>query len=371
MTIVLLTKHFLCPCAAVQAALRGNETAPGSPPNDLGPAPPVPVHERDPPPIPLTPRPPVPQHSQSGQSANGRHPLVHKSPRNRGHQEPLPIPPRPGQAQLPAVPPLPCRTSSSSAGKGKRESPPPVINRATSPPHHPNPPLPNRGPNRPSNRVPPPKKAPPQKRTSSTSMRGVPDVPDRPQVPYRGPRNDGENNPSPPAKNPPGPYIPPRQPSFKSGPPTPSKPVPGGNRPKPQPPARPSKKPGVVSPPPIGGHFLKEDGPLVIPSGERMSPREMANCIERDVPSVLLLISERSDSVPQQLEDLATLIENFADNARGNGVQFRITMTALRSQIGMLRDNAISVWQSNSDLIVEALNTVQHQIRNMSKNLVD
>lgn len=287
---------------------------------------------------------------------------MHKSPRG------LPVSSKQGQA----VPPLPSRTRSGSpVGRGKRESTPPASNRAASPPQQPNPPLPSRGPNRPNTRIPPPKKAPPQKRTSSTSMRGVPDVPDRPQVPSRGPRNDGENHPSPPAKNSSGPSVPPRQPSFRSGPPTPSKPVPGGNRPKPQPPARPVKKPGLVSPPPVVGHSHKEDGPLVIPSGEGMSPREMANCIDRDVPFVLLLISERSSSVPQQLEDLATLVENFADNARGNGVQFRITMTALRSQIGILRDNAISVWQSNSDLIVEALNTVHQQIRNMSKNLVD
>ena len=199
-------------------------------------------------------------------------------------------------------------------------------------------------------------------------MRGVPD---RPQLPSRGQRNGGDSA-STPAKSSSGPSIPPRQPSTRSGPPTPNKPTPGGSRPKPPPPVRPTKKPpGLVSPPPAGGHSQKEDTPLVIPSGEGMSPREMANCIDRDVSSLLALISERSSSVPHQLENLATLVENFADNARGSGVQFRIMMSSLRSQIGTLQDNAISVWQSNSDSIVEALNTVQQHIRSMSKNLVD
>ena len=102
-----------------------------------------------------------------------------------------------------------------------------------------------------------------------------------------------------------------------------------------------------------------------------MSPREMADHIEQDVPTLLQFISDRHSTVPQSLENLGTLIENFADNSNGSGVQFRIMKSSLRSQIGILMDNANPVWQSNSDSIVEALNTVHQHITSMSKNLLD
>ena len=362
------------PYLAVQAALRGDEApppvAPGSSRLESISVPPV--SERAPPPIPSTPRPPVPSHGQQSTplTANGRHGSVH-SPRSRG-QEPLPPPPRQQQPQLPPIPPLPSRSGSGISGspssRTKRESPPPVSNRGISPPQHPNPPLPSRGSVRPSARVPPPKRAPPNKRTSSSSIRSNPDVPDRPQPPSRGLRNGSEGGPAlPPARNTSGPGLPPRQPS-RSGPPTPNKPSPGGNRPKPPPPARPGKKPGFVSPPLSGG---KEDTPVNIPTGEGMSAREMADSIGREVPNVLRLMTERDSSVPQLLETLATLVENFADNARGTGVQFRITMSSLRSQVGTLQDNANAVWQTNSETVAEALKTIQQQVKNMSKNLID
>ena len=257
------------------------------------------------------------------------------------------------------------------SSRTKRESPPPVSNRGTSPPQQPNPPLPSRGSLRPSSRVPPPKKAPPQKRQSSSAIRGAPDVPDRPLPPSRGLKNGSggsEGGPALPlARTTSGPGLPPRQPS-RSRPPTPSKPLPGGNRPKPLPPARPGKKPGFTSPPLGGG---KEDVTVNIPSGEGMSAREMADCIGREVPNVLRLMTERDSAVPQLLDNMATLLENFADNARGSGVQFRITMSSLRSQIGTLQDNASAVWQTNSDTVVETLNTIQQHIKSMSKNLID
>ena len=102
-----------------------------------------------------------------------------------------------------------------------------------------------------------------------------------------------------------------------------------------------------------------------------MSARDMAESIDREIPNVLRLMSERDSSVPQLLETLATLVENFADNARGTGVQFRITMSSLRSQVGTLQDNANAVWQTNSETVAEALKTIQQQVKNMSKNLID
>ena len=102
-----------------------------------------------------------------------------------------------------------------------------------------------------------------------------------------------------------------------------------------------------------------------------MSAREMADSIDREVPNVLRLMTERDSSVPQLLETLATLVENFADNARGTGVQFRITMSSLRSQVGTLQDNANAVWQTNSETVAEALKTIQQHVKNMSKNLVN
>ena len=355
---------------AVQAALRGDESAP--PPSSRIDSMSL-VNERAPPPIPSTPRPPVPQHSTSAPSTNGRRGSVNRNPRSGRGQEPLPPPHRP--QQLPPIPPLPSRTGSSVGQPKPKEPSPPISNTSTSPPQHPNPPLPNRGPNRPSAKVPPPTRAPPPKRTSSTTSRGAPGVPEKPQPPSRQ-RGEAENLSSSKTTSgsSAGPYIPPRQPSTRgTRPPTPSKPpVPGGNRPKPTPPSRPGRKPtGLVSPPASGGHTQKQNGPVDIPTGENMSAKEMAECIEREVPAILGQISERSTSVPQHLESLATLLENFADNARGSGVQFRITMSSLRSQIGILQDNAISVWQTNSESIIEALNLVQQHIKSMSKNLIN
>lgn len=102
-----------------------------------------------------------------------------------------------------------------------------------------------------------------------------------------------------------------------------------------------------------------------------MSAREMADSIDREVPNILRVMTERDSTVPQLLETLATLVENFADNARGSGVQFRITMSSLRSQIGTLQDNANAVWQTNSDTVEAALKTIQQQVKNMSKSLID
>ena len=119
------------------------------------------------------------------------------------------------------------------------------------------------------------------------------------------------------------------------------------------------------------GPAQKENGPVVIPSGEDMSAREMAKCIEQSVPAILRQVSERSSLVPQQLESLATLLENFVDNAKGSGVQLQISMSSLRYQIGFLQDNTISVRWTDSDSIIEALNLVQQHVKSMLRNLID
>ena len=106
-------------------------------------------------------------------------------------------------------------------------------------------------------------------------------MPERPQPPSRGLKNGNDGSVS---RSGSGPGLPPRQPSTRGGPPTSNKPVPGGNRPKPTPPARPGKKAGLVSPPPVGGG--REDTPVNIPTGEGMSAREMADRIDREVPNV-------------------------------------------------------------------------------------
>lgn len=126
-----------------------------------------------------------------------------------------------------------------------------------------------------------------------------------------------------------------------------------------------------VSPPPSPANLQKENGPVIIPSGEDMSAREMAECIKQNMPVILRQISEKSRSVPQQLESLATLLKSFVDNARGSGVQFRISRSVLRSQIGVLKDNATPVWRTNTNSIIEALNLAQQHVKSMLKNSID
>ena len=343
-----------------------------------------------PPPLPTTPRPAKPPHTTHSTAANGRH-SSHSSPSSqRSRTEPLPPPPvgRP-RADI-APPPLPNRaTSPGDRGKDNTPVSPPVSRDGPPPPGR-------RGP--PPQRMSQSRRPPTQRHASSTSLQGqnfdLSSTPDR--LPPPSPRMKEEI----PLPTPSGPILPPRQLTGGQNPPLPpnrpgsqraalsqkpdarklsppGRPPPGGNRPKPSIPTRPRGVQSPIQPPPTlskptsrGGSRGDEVVPN-IPTGDGMTPREMLDAAQREIPNLVSAISNRYSGVPQCLEDLATLCENIADQARCSGVKYRFTTTSLRSSLSTLRDNTHASWHSNKDRITETLNAILGHVNSLSKGLIE
>ena len=339
-------KDYICCGTAVEAALRGDETPPRV--DSLSLAPPLPA-------VPKGPRPPIPQHSSSTTSPLVSNGSRHGSPRTRADRPPPPVGRTESRDREFAAPPLPTRVSPM--GKPMDSPPPLPPNRATSPGHREGPPLPTRGSLRSARPQPPPSsRSAPRTSSQGTERQDVrsPPTPSTGAPPRTGSIGVGGrgNVPAPPNRQ--------------------------GSRP--QPPGRPGK-PSLPNKP----HFSKkavqiqssggEGGgggkgpPVSVPTPDGMTPREMVDFFIGESPRIISNVQDGVGNIPTLLENLVTLGEAIADQARGRSVQFRIQMSKFRSELGNLKTYANVAWYNSVNQIVSDIHQLVSGLKVLSNNL--
>ncbi len=329
---------------AVEAVLRGEDNNPRLDSISVSP-------NHDGPPLPLGPRPPI-QH-------NGRH----SSTTSRS-----PLPP----------PPIARPTTHISA--------PPVHNRSISPASPPlsqdtGPPLPDRRPVSASHRPNVRRDLPPRTPSNVTTVEEAEPQRDNssPVLPPRQVTGGGvrSNPPLPPMRPGSQRAASASTPRTDSKPSTldskPGRPPPGGSRPRPSLPSRP--KPGLPPGKPTkpSGRGGGGGGGVVpnIPTGEGMTPREMIDVAQKEIPNLLGAVSNRNSGVPKCLENICVLSENIADQARCSGIKYRFALTNLRSNVGTLKESSHASWHTNADRIIETLKSVLGHMETLSRDLVE
>ncbi len=326
-------------CTAVEAALRGEDPNPRLDSISVSPS-------NEPPPVPSGPRPPI-QHT----ALNGRH-SSHSSPNTRS--SPLPPPPIARPTTHIATPPTHNRSISPASPPLSRD---------------PVPPLPDRRPAPASQRKPNTRREPPQRNASNVSMVEEPE-PQRDSSPVLPPRPMTSGLRS-------FPPLPPNRPGSQRAASTskpegkPNRPPPGGNRPRPSLPSRPKPElpPGKPNKPSARVNN-REDAPK-IPTGEGMTPREMIDVAQKEIPNLLTAVSNRNSGIPQCLENICTLSENIADQARCSGIKYRFALTNLRANVGTLRENTHASWHTNADRITENLKSILGHMESFSRDLLE
>lgn len=296
-----------------------------------------------PPPLPNTPRPPMPiPHHHQSYTANGEHsphqsPTPSSGPRLRGYpsypHRDLPPPPLPNRSVSP----------SSTSARKSGDTPPPL------PPNRPSSPTGMRDsapspPNRPATRWSrPPQRPPLPQRHSQESVESVTPPPSGPVLP---PRHFSRT---------PNPHPKPNNPQLHN------KPPPGGSRPKPPPPRKPHGLSSSTSPPP---HSMER------------SSDSLGDKIQRlltEAPEIISAVQDGYGTVPQLLEDLASLTESIVDSAQegpnDSTVSFRMCITKIRSQMGILRDCTNAQWQNNAEKIHKAIESIIQQVNKLSSHL--
>lgn len=307
------------------------------------------------PPLPSGPRPLI-QHT----AVNGRH-------SSATSRSPLPPPPiaRPANTHI-SAPPTQNRSISPASPPLSRDSGPPLPDRR----------LPSSSSHKPNARRDPPPRTP----SNVTTVEEAEPQRDN-SSPVLPPRQVGTSARS----NPP---LPPTRPGSQRAASTSTssrsdskssradskvgRPPPGGNRPRPSLPSRPkpelpSGKPTKPSARGGGG----TGGIPNIPTGEGMTPREMIDVAQKEIPNLLGAVSNRNSGVPKCLGNLCTLSENIADQARCSGIKYRFAMTNLRSNVGTLRESSHASWHTNADRIAEILKSILGHMESLSKDLVE
>lgn len=165
----------------------------------------------------------------------------------------------------------------------------------------------------------------------------------------------------------------------RSNPPAPpsrptNKPQPPG-RPKPTLPNKPllSKKP-TSGPSQHGGSSGGGGGKgtsaaISVPSPEGMTPRQMVDFFLFESPAVISNVQDGVGNIPTLLENLVTLGEAIADQARGRSVTFRIEMSKFRSGLGTLKTFANVSWYNSVNQIVEEMKRLVTGLNILSQNL--
>ena len=84
-------------------------------------------------------------------------------------------------------------------------------------------------------------------------------------------------------------------------------------------------------------------------------------------------MQSKHGSVPQILEDLATLAESIVDAAQvaplPKTIAFRRIVTTLRGEFGTLRENKGPLWQRNEAMVSQCVNSIVKQISLLSSHL--
>ena len=383
----------LSPSIAVQAALRGDEQPLRVDSISVGLSHGVNSISENlrPPPIPNTPRPkqqPLLSHAHTTDNDRDRtSPSPSSSSRSRGHHShsnrDLPPPPPFSRAKEPAPSP-PSKPSTPPLVEGPTSSRGGSQDRGPRVPARPSAPY-----TRSQGSQKPLPSAPFRQSTSHSTKQstgGGPLLPSRAQSVSNGGKNFTSG----------GPQLPPR-PTTRSPPlamtKTPSmdkpekperpsrwgsrsqpRPPPAGDRPKPLPPKKPSALMSPTSP--IAKSFEK--------SNERQRARmssppsdgvqEGIQVLLTEAPEVLTAVQDRYGTVPQLLEDLATLTENVIEGAQSgpndSSIKFRRCITNLRSQVGTLRNAKGPSWQNSAGDIEKAISNIIKQVQQLSTHLV-
>lgn len=317
----------------------------------------------NPPPLPTTPRPPLPVPHHRVSATNGER-TPHQSP-TPPSSRPKAYPPHSHHSLPP--PPLPTRsTSPASSSTGRtRDTPPPLPpNRPSSPTsvrdNAPPPPI------RPSSRGNRPPQRPPLPQRPSVGGGLGTFVTDRerpmPPIPARA-HTSPETATSPSS----GPTLPPRL-SSKPNPPSPPKhanmphprpPPPGGSRPKPR---LPKKTPSFTS-----------TSSSISPPLERISDCSVWDMIQRlqkEAPDIIPAVRGEYGTVPQLLEELASLTEGIVEAAQSwpndASIALRMCITTLRSQVITLRGPT-----NDPEQTCKTINGIIKQIHNLSTHLAE
>lgn len=389
---------------AVQAALRGDEQPPrmDSISVNLSHKANSTSEDSRAPPIPNTPRPKLsPQQQQHAHSTvNGRDHVSPSPPlsnRPRGHHFHSH-----SNRDLPPPPPL---------GRAKDHAPtPPIKPRDTGTPPSVDRPLSPRGGGKNGAPRPPARPAAPASRSQSGS-RPLPPAPLRHLTSHSAKQSTGGGGPLLPPRaqsatnngrkaTSGGPQLPPRpaskspplamtktasveKPDKPEKPERPSKwdvrsqprPPPAGNRPKPPPPKKPV---GLLSPtsPTVKSLERSSDrGRERISSPPTEGVQENIKVLLMEAPEIVTALQDRCGTVPQLLEDLATLTESVIEGAQSGpndaSLKFRRCLANLRSQMGTLRKVTGPSWQNIAEELEKAVNSIIKQVEQLSTHLVD
>ncbi len=111
--------------------------------------------------------------------------------------------------------------------------------------------------------------------------------------------------------------------------------------------------------------------PVSVPSPDGMTPREMVDFFINESPAIINNVQDSTGNIPTLLDDLVTLGEALADQAKGKSVQFRIQMSKFRSEIGNLKTFANVSWYNSVNQIVSDINQLVAGLKVLSNNLSD
>ena len=92
-----------------------------------------------------------------------------------------------------------------------------------------------------------------------------------------------------------------------------------------------------------------------------------------EAPEIISAVHGGYGTVPHLLEDLASLAESIVDSAQegpnDSTVSFRMCITKIRSQMGILRDSTNAHWQNNAEKIHKAIDSIIQQVNKLSSHL--
>lgn len=108
---------------------------------------------------------------------------------------------------------------------------------------------------------------------------------------------------------------------------------------------------------------------MSVPSPDGMTPRQMVDFFLSESPAMISNVQDGVGNIPSLLDDLVTLGEAIADQARGRSVQFRIEMSKFRSGVGNLKKFANVAWYNSIGQIVEEINRLVTGLNTLSQNL--
>ena len=108
---------------------------------------------------------------------------------------------------------------------------------------------------------------------------------------------------------------------------------------------------------------------MSVPTPDGMTPREMVDFFIGESPRIISNVQDGVGNIPTLLENLVTLGEAIADQARGRSVQFRIQMSKFRSELGNLKTYANVAWYNSVNQIVSNIHQLVSGLKVLSYNL--